>query len=78
MECGHAPMTNVNKELVIDQATVFWTLDNTIYWIALYPVDNIIHFAITYPLDSDLSVGFVRYLLPFTQLGPEQNDSLSL
>ena len=23
MECGHAPMTNVNKELVIDQATVF-------------------------------------------------------
>ena len=57
MECGHAPMTNVNKELVIDQATVFWTLDNTIYWIALYPVDNTIHFAITYPLDSDLSIG---------------------
>ena len=55
MECGHAPMTNVNKELVIDQATVVWTLDNTICWIALYPVDNTIHFAITYPLDSDLS-----------------------
>ena len=57
MECGHGPMTNVNKELVIDQATVVWTLDNTICWIALYPVDNTIHFAITYPLDSDLSIG---------------------
>ena len=32
-------------------------VDNTIYWINLYPVDNEIGFPTTYPLDSDLSGG---------------------
>ena len=32
-------------------------VDNTNYWISLYPVDNEIGFPNTYPLDSDLSGG---------------------
>ena len=38
-------------------ATGIQKVDNTIYWISLYPVDNEIGFPTTYPLDSDLTGG---------------------
>lgn len=34
------------------QAPVDRRLDNSIYWIELYPVDNVMRFAITYPVDT--------------------------
>ena len=47
----------MSVRLLIVQAWVVQSMDNTIHWVNLYQVDNAVRFANAYPMDSDLSIG---------------------